>query len=251
MCNYPLQEMIDQHLNHKGEATILVTKVSNPQRFGIVVHDDKSKLVSRFVEKSKEYVGNYINAGMYIFDVTVLNKIELKNVSLERKIFPELAEQGLMYVKRLDGYWKDIGIPTDFLKATELKLIFFHSQKTQKIDEFEIVSEKDNIIGENMIHKTAKIHPEAIIGPYCVIHANVKINKGARIYHSVIMRNTTIGASSHVFDSILMHNIKIADFCRIDHHSILAEKVNVEEGLLVNHAKINPSEQINEFYFDN
>ena len=93
--------MIDFHVSHKGLATILVTKVENPSRFGIVVHDKQSKKVSQFVEKPKEWVGDYINAGMYIFDLPILNRIELRDVSLEREIFPKLAEEGLMYVKHL------------------------------------------------------------------------------------------------------------------------------------------------------
>lgn len=38
---------------------------------------------------------------MYIFDLPILNRIELRDVSLEREIFPKLAEEGLMYVKHL------------------------------------------------------------------------------------------------------------------------------------------------------
>ena len=41
-----MKEMIDFHLTHKGLATILVTKVENPSRFGIVVHNKQTKLVS-------------------------------------------------------------------------------------------------------------------------------------------------------------------------------------------------------------
>jgi len=44
--------------------------------------------------------------------------IELKNVSLEKEIFPKLAENNQMYVYRLEGFWKDIGVANDFLLAT-------------------------------------------------------------------------------------------------------------------------------------
>lgn len=60
--------MLDFHLSHDGLSTLLVTHVDDPSRFGIVVHDDETHLVSQFVEKPKEYIGSYINAGMYIFD---------------------------------------------------------------------------------------------------------------------------------------------------------------------------------------
>lgn len=59
---------------------------------------------------------------MYIFDLPILTRIELKNVSLEREIFPKLAEDGMMYVKHLKSFWKDIGLPHDFLAATRIIL---------------------------------------------------------------------------------------------------------------------------------
>ena len=89
--------MIQTHLSHKGICTILVKQVENPSRYGIVVYDENNK-VNKFVEKPKEYVGDRINAGFYIFDTPVLDRIELKNISLERKIFPQLAEEGMIYV---------------------------------------------------------------------------------------------------------------------------------------------------------
>ena len=67
------------------------------------------------MEKPKEFIGNFINAGMYIFDKKIIDYIELKNVSLEREIFPLIAQEQNMYVYRLSGFWKDIGLPKDFL----------------------------------------------------------------------------------------------------------------------------------------
>lgn len=98
ICQYPMKEMINFHLKHEGKATILVTEVEDPSRFGIVVHDEDTMKVSQFVEKPKDYLGSFINAGMYIFDMNVLNQIELKNVSLEKEIFPKLALEGNMFV---------------------------------------------------------------------------------------------------------------------------------------------------------
>lgn len=93
--------MLAFHLTHTGKATILVTEVEDPSRFGIVVHDMETKKVSQFVEKPTVYMGNHINAGMYIFDLSILNDIELKNVSLEKEIFPKLVENGLIYAHPL------------------------------------------------------------------------------------------------------------------------------------------------------
>ena len=138
ICQYPMSEMIQFHLSHPGRATILVTEVEDPSRFGIVVHDEKTLKVSQFVEKPKDYIGSFINAGMYIFDLNIIRDIELKNVSLEKEIFPRLADNGDLFVHRLKGFWKDIGLPHDFLTATQILLSHLHKSNI-KIDDFNLI----------------------------------------------------------------------------------------------------------------
>jgi mannose-1-phosphate guanylyltransferase len=61
------------------------------------------------VEKPQTYVGNKINAGLYLLNVSMIDRIELKPTSIEREIFPKMAADNNLYVFTLDGYWMDIG----------------------------------------------------------------------------------------------------------------------------------------------
>lgn len=53
ICDYPLKEVLAYHKSHGGEATILVTKVEEPSKYGVVVFDEASGKVDHFVEKPK------------------------------------------------------------------------------------------------------------------------------------------------------------------------------------------------------
>ena len=55
----------------------MVTRVDEPSKYGVVVYEQNSGKIDRFVEKPQEYVGNKINAGMYIFTPSILNRIEV------------------------------------------------------------------------------------------------------------------------------------------------------------------------------
>lgn len=57
ICEYPLREMLEFHKSRKAEGTILVTKVEDPSKYGVVVADADGK-INAFVEKPK--VGEYI-----------------------------------------------------------------------------------------------------------------------------------------------------------------------------------------------
>lgn len=52
---------------------------------------------------------------MYILNPSVLNRIELKPTSIEKEVFPSMAQDGELYAMELPGFWMDVGQPKDFL----------------------------------------------------------------------------------------------------------------------------------------
>lgn len=95
-CDYPLEKMIEFHKGHGKEGTIMVTKVQDPSKYGVVLANDEGQ-IQRFVEKPQIYVSNKINAGLYLFNTSIIDRIPLKPTSIEREIFPVMAEEGQLY----------------------------------------------------------------------------------------------------------------------------------------------------------
>ena len=89
-CDYPLEKMIEFHKSHGKEGTILVTEVEDPSKYGVVVAEEDGRINS-FVEKPTLYVSNKINAGLYLFNISMIDRIPLKPTSIEREIFPKMA----------------------------------------------------------------------------------------------------------------------------------------------------------------
>jgi len=50
--------------------------------------------IDNFVEKPQEFVSNKINAGLYIFKPSILDRIEIKPTSIEKEVFPFQAAGG-------------------------------------------------------------------------------------------------------------------------------------------------------------
>eukprot|EP00882_Tetradesmus_deserticola_P019940 GHRQ01021491.1.p1 GENE.GHRQ01021491.1~~GHRQ01021491.1.p1 ORF type:complete len:299 (+),score=96.12 GHRQ01021491.1:542-1438(+) len=116
VCEYPLKEMLDYHRARGAEATILVTKVDDPSKYGVLIINEYGQ-VQQFVEKPKEFVGDKINAGIYCCSPKVLERIELRPTSIEKEVFPHVAADGQLYAFTLAGYWMDVGQPKDYLKG--------------------------------------------------------------------------------------------------------------------------------------
>lgn len=64
----------------------------------------------------------FLIAGLYIFNPSVLSRIEIKPTSIEKEVFPVMAKEKQLYAFELSGFWMDIGQPKDFLTGTILYL---------------------------------------------------------------------------------------------------------------------------------
>uniref|UniRef100_A0A183BBF8 NTP_transferase domain-containing protein n=1 Tax=Echinostoma caproni TaxID=27848 RepID=A0A183BBF8_9TREM len=103
ICEFPFRDLIKFHLSHGKEGSILVTQVEEPSKYGVVVYDQETGRVHRFVEKPIEFVGNRINAGIYLLNCSVVDKIPLRPTSIEKEIFPQMAKAQELYCFTLPG----------------------------------------------------------------------------------------------------------------------------------------------------
>lgn len=70
--------MLEFHRTHGKEGTIAVAKVEEPSKYGVIVSKPESGEITRFVEKPTVFVSNRINAGLYLFNATMLDRIQVR-----------------------------------------------------------------------------------------------------------------------------------------------------------------------------
>ena len=61
------------------------------------------------------FQGDKINAGIYVLNPAVLERIELRPTSIEKETFPLIVRDRRLYAFVLQGYWMDVGQPKDYL----------------------------------------------------------------------------------------------------------------------------------------
>ncbi|KAK9123878.1 hypothetical protein Sjap_013480 [Stephania japonica] len=133
ICEYPLEQMIQFHKAHGGEASIMVTKVDEPSKYGVVVMEEATGKVENFVEKPKIFVGNKINAGIYLLNPSVLDRIQLRPTSIEKEVFPKIATEQKLFAMVLPGFWMDIGQPRDYITGLRLYLDALRKNTSSKL----------------------------------------------------------------------------------------------------------------------
>lgn len=239
ICEFPLKDMLAFHKQSGGEGTILVTKVDDPSKYGVVVTDDKG-LVDRFVEKPKEFVGDKINAGIYCLSTSVLDRIELRPTSIEKEVFPAIAAAKKLFAMTLPGYWMDVGQPKDYLTGLKLHL----DTMSRKCPE--ALTSGDHCVGPVLIDPTAVIGKNCKIGPNVSIGKMSVIGDGVRISNSVILHRVVVNNYARVNDSIVGWGSKVGQWAFIDNKCVIGEDVTVKDEIFLNGAVILPHKEIKE-----
>lgn len=171
ICDFPFKQLEQFHRNHGKEGTIVVTKVEEPSKYGVVIYDESGR-IENFIEKPQEFVSNKINAGMYIFNPSVLSRIELKPTSIEKEVFPIMSQQKELFAFELSGFWMDVGQPKDFLTGMCLYLTSLRQHKPESL------YTNSGIVGNVLVDPTAKIGNGCRIGPNVTIGPDVIIEDG-------------------------------------------------------------------------
>ncbi|CAJ0947637.1 unnamed protein product [Ranitomeya imitator] len=181
ICDFPFEDMVRFHQHHGKEGTIVVTKVEEPSKYGVVLYDAESGQIQRFVEKPQVFVSNKINSGLYIFCPSVLHRIQLRPTSIEKEIFPAMAQDGQLFAMELqgeassgvlDGHRAAQGLPDRgmclYLQSVKMK----HPERLHS---------GPGIAGNVLVDPSAKIGDNCCIGPNVIIGPGVTVEDGVRI----------------------------------------------------------------------
>ena len=232
-------EMLALHRRNSARATIALSHVDDPTRFGVVVTGEDGR-VKAFIEKPawENVTSHWINAGVYILEPAVLDCIPGGQFFMfEKSVFPPMLERGeAVFACASKAYWIDVGRPSQYHQLNRDILRGICSSPLHRV-------------GNVTIDQTCVIHPSArIIGP-AIIGGDCSIGENAMIAGpAVIGRGCRIGKKAVIEDSVLWDNIFIgAGACVIG--SIIASGANIDENARLEDLTVNqaaPSDPITE-----
>jgi D-glycero-alpha-D-manno-heptose 1-phosphate guanylyltransferase len=115
-CEANLREFCRWHAMRHSNATLLLTKIFDRERFGQVQVGPDEK-VTAFQEKGSGESPGWINAGIYLISRDWLEEIPIHgSVSLEREVFPVWIGRGL-HGFQSESRFVDIGTPESYARA--------------------------------------------------------------------------------------------------------------------------------------
>ncbi|NXR11679.1 GMPPB guanyltransferase, partial [Semnornis frantzii] len=266
ICEFPFAALARFHQQHGGEGSLVVTRVEEPAKYGVVVSEADTGRICRFVEKPRVFVSNKINAGLYIFSPGILQRIQvgagvlelgwaggpgpppqpcalspqLRPTSIEKEIFPAMAQEGQLYAMELQSFWMDIGQPKDFLTGMCMYLQWLRAQHPEKLHS------GAGVVGNVLVDPTAKIGANCVIGPNVTIGAGVVVEDGVRIKRCTVLEGARIRSHSWLESCIVGWSCSVGQWVRMENVTVLGEDVIVNDELYLNGANVLPHKSIAE-----
>jgi len=112
-----LGEFVAWHLERALDASVLLTRVGNAARYGVVDVDPAGR-IRAFREKTCGASSGWINAGIYLMPRRLVEELPAgTNVSLEREVFPLWATMKELGGYRTESQFIDIGTPESLARA--------------------------------------------------------------------------------------------------------------------------------------
>jgi len=214
LTDLDLGAVIAAHRRTGGAGTVVLTPVEDPSAFGLVrLRDDGS--VEAFVEKPRPEELRpgepfRINAGTYLLTADALARIPAgRSCSIEREIFPVLADEGSLHGYPSAAYWRDIGTPASYLAAVH--------------DVLRGALRTATPTGDLYAGPGSAIDPAATVGGLSAIGPDARVAAGATVRASVVGAATEVGEGAELTEAIVGEGVSVGAGARLAPGSIVGD----------------------------
>jgi glucose-1-phosphate thymidylyltransferase len=219
-----IEDLVAAFRRNQPEALILLTKVPDPQNFG-VAELDAAGGVTRLVEKPKQPASDLALVGVYMFTPRIHEAARAIKPSPRGELEITDAIQWLVdgaqavesHIVR--GWWKDTGRLDDMLEANRLILETLERRVDGELVDSRVdgrvvieagaILERTTVRGPAIIGAGARL-TDAYIGPYTAIGRHCVIDS-AEIEHSILLEGSSVrGLDGRMESSLLGRDVVIA-----------------------------------------
>lgn len=101
-----------------------------------------------------------------------------------------------------------------------------------------------NIIGNVLIHPSAKISPTCLLGPNVSIGEYAEIQDGVRIKEAAIFADVVVKRNAYINGAIVGWGTSVGAWSRIEPTTVIGEEVNIKDEVYINGAFICPHKEV-------
>lgn len=234
LTDFDLSAQLAQHERTGARGTLALAAVEDTSSYGVVPTAPDGR-VEAFLEKQEGPAPtDRINAGCYVLERGVAERIEAgRAVSMEREVFPVMAEAGELYGYLASGYWIDIGTPERYLESTYDLLAGRVESDLPPRDE------TGSLVYEGGLVSGAHIGPQSVVGRHCRVGANAVVER------AVLHDRVSVGAGARLVECIVGAGASVEEGARVEPGAVIGSGAVVEAGRVVTgDARVQPGERV-------
>ncbi|TAJ44046.1 glucose-1-phosphate thymidylyltransferase [Methanofollis fontis] len=224
-----IQGFVDDFRTSPAEASLLLTKLHNPEHYGVALVDEQKKVILKLLEKPKNPPSNLCIVGIYGLSPRIFEASD--NIAPSWRGELEITDalhwlilQGHRVTYDLvEGWWKDTGKPEDLIDANRLVLDTLGSMNGNGSSpgtvENSTISGRCKIGRNTVIKDNSVIKGPVIIGDDCIISnaylgpytsiGNGSILSNTEIEDSIVMEGSVIRNADRIVESLIGKNVTI------------------------------------------
>mgnify|MGYP001194201753 FL=1 len=229
LTDFDLSRAIEDHERRGAEATIALTSVENPLAYGIVIADEETGRIERFLEKPTwgEVFSDTINTGIYILEPEALARVPYRqNMDFSKDLFPQMLREGAaLYGHVAHGYWRDIGNLDEYRRA--------HDDVLAGRVQVSIKGEQRKTAGAVVWgERGAVLEQDVKLGGTVILGRNAHVGRGSVLENVVVGPDTVIGEGVTLRNVVLWEGCRVGSAARVS-ETVCAQGVQIGEGALV------------------
>jgi mannose-1-phosphate guanylyltransferase len=229
LTDLDLSELLAFHRDREAVATIALVRVTDARPFGLVEHDDAGRVLE-FREKPAEPVPGSVNAGTYVLEPHAVAGVTAgRPVSVEREVFPGLiAANEPVFGTSSDAYWRDLGTPEQYLRAT-----------------FDVLDGRVAGLSPEapFVHPTADVSLRAQLGRWVVVGKGVTVAEQAEVDDSILLAGASVETGARVRESIVGPGATVGPGAVLT-GAVLAEGARVPAGTVSEGARVSAGRRL-------
>ncbi|HSJ06241.1 MAG TPA: sugar phosphate nucleotidyltransferase, partial [Longimicrobiales bacterium] len=261
LTDFDLGAAIRSHEERAAEATIALTSVENPLAFGIVILDQATGRIDRFLEKPTwgEVFSDTINTGIYILEPEALQRVpSATNVDFSKDLYPQMLREGAaLYGHIAEGYWRDIGNIDEYRIAHQDVLagsvgVGFAGERrdlplgTLWVEGGAVVGDDVDVRGTVIVGEGATIADHAVL-ENVVVGRHAAIGEGAELRSAVLWEQCRVGTRARVTESVCARGVHIGKGASVREKCIIADGAEVGDFAVVGpNVKVWPDKVVEE-----
>jgi mannose-1-phosphate guanylyltransferase/phosphomannomutase len=256
ITDFDLSAAIAFHRERQSVATLVLARVPNPIEFGVVITDERDRIV-RFLEKpsTSEIFSDTVNTGIYILEPSVLAHLPInRECDFSKDLFPLLLDRGeAMYGYVAEGYWCDVGNLDAYREAQydalygRVKLDIAYREVSPRVwvGQNTYINDQARIEAPALIGNNCRIGPRAIVEAGTIIGDNVTVGADADLKRPILWNGAIVGDETHLRACTLARGTRVDRRAHVLEGAVIGSLSSVgEEAHISPFVRVWPSKQI-------